>query len=220
MKEFEMRLLIASLVLAMFFTLLGTAKDLSNLAEDMRQSITRLRMTGPALRWGTCSAFAINKDRGWGLTAEPCVVTVDGFEYRVIDEPSRPISVVARSSAIFPPQPDDDLALVQGDIFRELPALTAMLVIPDVGDIVAAYGFALGRRTPYFYTSNVARTRPRLFSFEISGPVMHGMSGSPMVNEKGLVVGVIVKGTPSNTYVIGSWHFQELYKHALKEHTK
>ena len=49
---------------------------------------------------------------------------------------------------------------------------------------------------------------------------MHGMSGSPMVNEKGLVVGVIVKGTPSITYVIGSWDFQELYKHALKEHTK
>lgn len=220
MKEFEMRLLIASLVLAMFFTLLGTAKDLSGLAEDMRKSITLLRMTGPALRWGTCSAFAINKDRGWGLTAEHCVVTADGFEYRVVDEQSRPVEVIARSSAIFPPQPEDDLALVRGDIFRELPELTALTIVPDVGDIVAAYGFALGQRIPYFYTSNVARTRPTWFSFEISGPVMHGMSGSPTVNEKGLVVGVIVKGTPSNTYVIGSWHFQELYKHALKEHSE
>ena len=56
-------LLAASLVLAMCMAPQTTAKDLSGLAEQMRESITRIRMTGPVVRWGTCSAFSFNQER-------------------------------------------------------------------------------------------------------------------------------------------------------------
>lgn len=216
MGDVEMRLLIAaSLALVLIITPLS-AKNLRNLAKDMRESIVRIHMTGPILQWGTCSAFTINQERGWGLTAEHCVVTKEGFEYRVVDDNSRSVDIIARSSLIFPPRPEDDLALLEGDIFREFPDLTAMTVIPEVGTTIAAYGFARGERRPFFFASTVARTRPRWFSLEMSGSVLQGMSGAPVVDPDGLVVGVVTKGTPSNTYVIGAWHFQELYKHALQ----
>ena len=211
-------LLAASLALAMCMAPQTTAKDLSGLAEQMRESITRIRMTGPVVRWGTCSAFSINQERGWGLTAEHCVVTVNGFEFRVVDDQSRPLEIIARSSTISPPRPEDDLALLEGDIFRELPALTALTIVPEVGTVVATYGFARGERNPFFYVSNVARTRPRWFSLEMAGSLLGGMSGAPVVNDKAQVIGVVTKGTASNTYIIGSWHFQELYKVAIKQH--
>jgi len=44
------------------------------------------------------------------------------------------------------------------------------------------------------------------------------MSGAPVVNDKAQVIGLVTKGTASNTYIIGSWHFQELYKAAVKQH--
>ena len=52
----------------------------------------------------------------------------------------------------------------------------------------------------------------------MSGSVLGGMSGAPVVNADAQVIGVVTKGTASNTYIIGSWHFQELYKAALKQH--
>ena len=211
-------LLAVSLVLAMCMTPQTIAKDLSGLAEQMRESITRIRMTGPVVRWGTCSAFSINQERGWGLTAEHCVVSVNGFEFRVVDDQTRPLEILARSSTIFPPRPEDDLALLAGDIFRELPALTALPIVPEVGTVVATYGFARGERNPFFYVGNVARTRPRWFSLEMAGSLLGGMSGAPVVNDKAQVIGLVTKGTASNTYIIGSWHFQELYKAAVKQH--
>ena len=146
------------------------------------------------------------------------MVSVNGFEFRVVDDRTRPLEIIARSSTIFPPRPEDDLALLEGDIFRELPALTALTIVPDVGTVVATYGFARGERNPFFYVSNVARTRPRWFSLEMAGSVLSGMSGAPVVNGNAQVIGVVTKGTASNTYIIGSWHFQELYKVALKQH--
>ena len=211
-------LLAVSLVLAMCMTPQTIAKDLSGLAEQMRESITRIRMTGPVVRWGTCSAFSINQERGWGLTAEHCVVSVNGFEFRVVDDQTRPLEILARSSTIFPPRPEDDLALLAGDSFRELPALTALTIVPEVGTVVATYGFARGERNPFFYVGNVARTRPRWFSLEMAGSLLGGMSGAPVVNDKAQVIGLVTKGTASNTYIIGSWHFQELYKAAVKQH--
>ena len=211
-------LLAVSLVLAMCMTPQTIAKDLSGLAEQMRESITRIRMTGPVVRWGTCAAFSINQERGWGVTAEHCVVSVNGFECRVVDDQTRPLEILARSSTIFPPRPEDDLALLAGDIFRELPALTALTIVPEVGTVVATYGFARGERNPFFYVGNVARTRPRWFSLEMAGSLLGGMSGAPVVNDKAQVIGLVTKGTASNTYIIGSWHFQELYKAAVKQH--
>lgn len=210
-----MRIVVSALLaLGLLIAPVG-AKTPVQLSTHLQKSIIRIHMTGPIVDWGTCTAFSINKKRGWGITAEHCVISKQGFEYRVVDDALRPLTVVARSSAIVPPRPADDLALITGDIFFETDELIALTIVPTVGSEVATSGFALGEANPFFFYTRIARTAPKWFSMEIAGGVLQGMSGAPIVNKDGLVAGVLTKGTYGHTFVIGSWHFQELYRHAL-----
>jgi len=212
-----MRMLVGvSLVLSLLVAS-PSAKRPADLADHLRKSLVRIHMTGPRVQWGSCTAFAINKDRGWGITAEHCIVTERGFEYRVVDDSFRPLAVVARSSRTVPPNAYDDLALLEGDIFREVPALIALTIPSVLGEEVFAYGYAGGEDVPFFFQSYIARVRPNWFSMEIAGSVLMGMSGAPVANKDGLVIGVVTRGTHANTYITGSWHFQELYTAILLE---
>jgi len=187
------------------FFLLG-AKSPVQLAEHLAKSVTQIYMSGPNQKWGSCTAFTVNKNKGWGITAQHCVIQEStGFHFTVVDFRSRPLSLLAVAA------PADDLALLQGEVFSSMPTLVALTIPPITGIEVGALGFAGGYGPPFFYFSTVARTHPTGYKFQLVGASEPGMSGSPVANRNGLVVGVMTKSTSGSTEVIGSWHFQELY---------
>jgi hypothetical protein len=212
----------------LLFSVSGHAKSLPELAEFLRERVVRIHMAGPNALWaGTCTAFGIDATRGWGITAEHCVQTRDGFRYQLYDDARRPLTLLVTSTELGPhncrflPQmlrcPDDDIALIQGKTFTERPALVAQTVVPAPGVQVAAGGFAVGRFPAFFWAGTIARTYPEWFHFEVQGPILQGMSGSPLVTAEGLAVGVVTKGTYGHTLALGSWHFFELREAALKK---
>ena len=74
-----------------------------------------------------------------------------------------------------------------------------------------------GYGPPFFFFTRVARVHPTGYVFHITGPSEPGMSGSPVANRNGLVVGVLTQTAEGSSAVTGSWHFQELYQSALQE---
>ena len=211
-----MRMLVSAVLALGLLIAPLAAKSPSELATFLSKHIIRIHMTGPILDWGTCTAFGVNKKRGWGITAEHCVVSDQGFDYRVVDDALLPITVLARSSTIGPPQPKDDLALITGEIFFDLDSMVALTIVPTVGSEVATSGFAFGELRPFFLYTRIARAIPEWFTMEMAGGALQGMSGAPVVNKDGLVAGVLTKSSYGHTVVIGSWHFQELFQHALQ----
>lgn len=189
--------------------LLG-AKSPAHLAEHLAKSITRIHMSGPTHNWGTCTAFVIDQERGWGITAGHCVTSPNGFRFTVLDEQKRPLHVIATSSI------NSDLALLKGEIFTSLPQLIALTIPPAAGIEVGAAGFAYGHTPAFFILSRIARSTIVHFEMQLSDSVLTGMSGAPVATRDGLIVGVITQGGTGYTHVMGSWHFQELYVKGLK----
>jgi len=202
--------LCSTLLLSLF--LVGASKSPIDLATYLAKSVTLIHMRGPNQQWGSCTAFAIRE--GWGITAEHCVTSPAGFRYTVVDTQRRPLTVIGTAAKA------DDLALLRGDIFTELPSLTTLTTLPKAGEAVGASGFARGFGPPFFFYTTVARTHLNGFLFHLVGRAGGGMSGSPVANRDGLVVGVLTKTAPGATEVTGSFHFQELYKAGQKWESK
>ena len=194
------------------------ADDPADLAETLADRVVRIHMAGPRLprQWGTCTAFSVNQERGWGVTAEHCVSQPEtGFAYDLVDDKRRPLTVLAHSYPLG--YRTDDLALLKGEVFTEIKALTALTIVPAAGVTVYAMGFSMGVQPAFFTDAMVARSTERLFFIHLDEAMLPGMSGSPVVNADGLVVGVVSRGNYGYTAVTGSWHFQELYTKALAD---
>ncbi len=187
-----------------------SAKSPTDLAKLLHERVTRIHMAGPWMNaWGTCTAFGIDKKKGWGITSEHCVVSEAGFPYPyVVDDQNRVITTLVTSTPLG--FLDDDLALLEGEIFTELDDLDINPSPPFPGEEVYSSGFPFGQRPPFFMVNSIARTSTTNFKMQFQNGVDQGVSGSPVVDRNGRVVGVIAAGTNNVTEVIGSWHFQEL----------
>ena len=205
-----MRLLL--IVIAVFLLYgIGFAKSPVDLASFLEDKVTMIHGAGPNGKKGSCTAFAIRNDKQWGITAEHCARnSTFGFDYTMTDHKQRPLIVLARANR------QDDLVLLQGAVFGELPELRALTVNPQVGQQVGTRGYADGYAPSFFNWATVARVHPAKhgFRFQTDKGVRRGMSGAPMINADGLVIGVVIRGEAEYTEMTGSWHFQELFNAA------
>ncbi len=127
----------------------------------------------------TCTAFSINEQRGYYMTAAHCLsegpVTIDGHNAQIIIQ-------------------DDslDIAVLRAESFRQ--ALPHRYLSIDLGMPVASYGYGYGLKQPIVKTSRVSQ--PQLYVEDqlwtvLDSPFVEGMSGGPIVDESGRVMGVV-----------------------------
>jgi S1-C subfamily serine protease len=148
----------------------------------------------------TCTGFSIGE--GYFMTAHHCLNT-DNFENEGASDSFPPtMSIVWRNAKIFvaPEIVYDDAALdvtvLHGRLY--LPALRPELRT-FAGEPVATYGYGYGQEQPFFrhgYVASPSNTLPWGHNlagqwFVIDTPYIGGMSGGPVVNEKGRVVGLV-----------------------------
>lgn len=144
-------------------------------------------MTGAVSLDTHCSVFSVNpKNHGW-MTAAHCVVDLEtgtphAAEYFIAGHAARIVEV----------DMEHDLALVQTPDWTFPLGLKLALKAPVQGDTVEALGYAWGEG-PFYFVGIVARTEYNLFGFfgtEVGMPAIGGMSGCPLVDSTGRVVGV------------------------------
>jgi hypothetical protein len=202
-----------TLLLVGFLAVPLSAKNPVALAEDLAKSITRIHAAGPYRNWNSCTAFSVNEERSWGMTAEHCVITAGGFVMDIVDDQYRELTLVANSTALG--FGNDDLALIGGEIFKELNQLTSMTIVPPAGGTISALGYALGQTPPTFYHGIVARSSNEVFMMFLQGAALSGMSGAPVVNSDMQVIGLITETSVADIKVTGTKHFKELQEAAL-----
>lgn len=140
--------------------------------QQVMRSIVVLQFVDDDEKEAICTGFVISASAGEVLTARHCVptseeVTVDGLAATVLRK-------------------DDAFALL-----RIVPGLKPPLTLRTsrlrLGEHVQAYGYGWGRLIV------LRRSVAMLWSggdFGLDGPLAHGMSGGPVVDEKGLLVGL------------------------------
>jgi S1-C subfamily serine protease len=116
-------------------------------------------------------------------------------------QPSFPAQLYRKARTDMEP----DLAVLSAK--PKLPSLELEPTAPRLGDVVQAIGFPVIKQSgvsvppsyePAFTTGRVKEVVPQLIQFE--APVSKGDSGGPLINDKGRVVGVVVRrGLRENT---------------------
>lgn len=143
----------------------------------------------------TCSAFVVDEDRGWVLTAEHCILANGdrGFKIGVDGSPSE---LIAKSKWLavvtIPP--------------NSKPAVRLSHRRPPVGEQVVGVGWAWGK---------MFLTLPRLSAgyndtdLMLNGAFIPGMSGGPVVDGSGAVIALIQGGNEAVAYTSGIEEIEE-----------
>lgn len=153
-----------------------------------------------------CSGFVVNRAKGYVMTASHCLNegTTDGMTVTGAT-PGTPMWVVFNDEKL-------DVAVISAAIKK--PALKPSRVGLQQGQMIGALGYGYGFKLPLFrggYVSNVAVD----VDPEIPGPwalfdtpFIGGMSGGPIFNHDGQVVGVV----QMSNEVMGLWRpFSMIY---------
>ena len=133
-----------------------------------------------------CTAFSINAEQGLYLTANHCAQPFmsDEGEAEVPFLDGQALTVVFVSEAL-------DLAIVKSAVKR--PALTYRTKPLLVGAEVGSYGYGYGLVVPIFRTSIISAFVKDPTGIEwtfLDSALIGGMSGGPVVDRDGRVVGV------------------------------
>lgn len=158
------------------------------LAPDTVRSTVQVVVRGPDGYASMCGGVVINAVKGEVLTAAHCLPDTEDKIIFVDDKPSKVLKV------------GGELALVSSEPFVK-PAITIATVTAKVGDGVVSYGYGLGLRMRI--VRNVAAVIEGERLIILDGPLSSGMSGGPVVNVSGLLVG-LNQGTEKATSVISS----------------
>lgn len=166
------RLLIFPLLLLVSCGAGPTPKTPTELFEDARPSIVRVSSLRPDGQHSVCTGFVVSFAHGWVLTARHCVyhpeqTTVDEF----------PTQVVRIS---------DTFALLQIP-FGMKPHLEFAKKRPKEGTPVVAIGY--GYNILGIFTRHIVGWDGSDFAFD--GGVPPGMSGAPVLDSDGRVVGLV-----------------------------
>jgi len=95
----------------------------------------------------------------------------------------------------------DIASLPYAEIGYSLPSLSEDLAYrPQVGEIVTAYGFADGDSTMRVIKAEVAEVLHSGETYRVDRPFIKGMSGGPVINARGKVIGIITQGSSSFDY--------------------
>jgi S1-C subfamily serine protease len=142
-----------------------------------------------------CSGFVVDAARGLGLTVEHCIVhgqmrfTVDGVDSTII-------------------KTSDWLVLFKVPVMQK-PPLNIAKAQPRVGEPAWGFGWAFGK---------VFLQLERLVAgydgtdLVLDGAFIEGMSGGPVVNAQGEVVGMIQGGVPGGAWLSGIEEIREFLK--------
>lgn len=142
-----------------------------------------------------CSGFVVDAVRGFAVTAEHCVV--DGqIAFLVDDLPSE----VVRTS--------EWLALVRVPTMTK-PPLEIAKKRPDLSAPTWGFGWAFGQK---FLALERAVAGYDGTDLVVGGAFIEGMSGGPVVNDQGQVVGVIQGGVPAAAWLSGPDEIREFLK--------
>ena len=152
----------------------------------------------------TCTAFSIDQEKGHYITTAHCLHPVDGddSDLPLIDQQTLEILF---ESAHF------DIAVIK--ITTQRPALTIQPLPLQQGMHVATLGYANGRSVPSLRTSVVSKldmTPDEVPFVGFDNALVGGMSGGPIVDRSGKVVGI---ATRSDTQAGYSLTIQLIYKH-------
>jgi hypothetical protein len=139
---------------------------------------------------GYCSAFSVNEEKGFFLTADHCLDADMSINDQKVD-------ILATNGIV-------DLALIHADVHD--PALTLGEQPPQDSE-VTLIGHV--KKNPVFFTLNILgvtqpnEDAPFLFLFGGSLHAVGGMSGGPIVDSKGQVVSVILGYVGEDTNIAG-----------------
>lgn len=160
------------------FAVNGTAMaDWIVIAERLEKSVMQIS------NW--CSAFSIDDDRDYALTAKHCTS----------EDPAKPTIVDLIPSRVVADDAQYDLTVlhVPGMDRKAIPLAAEE---PKPGSEAGTWGFGYGLKRPSFshvYVSNRRVTFPELDGewVKFNGAFEHGQSGSPVVNADGELVAVV-----------------------------
>ena len=155
----------------------------------------------------TCSAFSIDRAQGHYLTASHCLHIPQAEEEEEEDVPQ----IDGQDLEILYEDVDLDLAVVK--ITSRRPALKIRPNPVGLGTRVAVLGFARGRPTPSFRTAvvsilDLADNGSPFVGFD--NALVGGMSGGPVVDYAGKVVGVATSSKAQTGYSLTP---QFIYEH-------
>jgi S1-C subfamily serine protease len=178
-------------VLLLLPTLGNTAANHVNLLNDTVRPFqwnSTDETTGQTTLNTHCSVFSVNpKNHGW-MTAAHCIQDPEtGVPY------TDTYFIDGHTARIVEVDVEHDLALVQTPDWTDPVGLKLALRGPIQGDTIEALGYAWGQARSFYFVGIVAQTEFNLFGFfgSMAGmPAIGGMSGCPLVDHDGRVVGV------------------------------
>lgn len=189
---------IPSLLLVAFLgtTALLPASLLNNPLQDVPRSMLQTQSLYPGgEKQMTCTAFVVDASKGLALTAEHCVV--DGQILLMAD--GEQSEVVKKS---------EWLALIKVKPMSR-PPLDIAASAPKLHDLTWGFGWAFGK---VFLVLERAVAGIDGTDLVVGGAYIEGMSGGPVLNAKGQVVGVIQGGVPAAAWMSGVVEIREFLK--------
>lgn len=163
------RLLITIMLLTS--TLIGCAN--SDSIDQVARSIVKIAYQVPEGAH-ICTGFVVSASRGWALTATHCVPENPNQDFFVDGDKS---SVVKK---------DAELAIVTVTKM-ERPPLEVRKGAPLFGGLALSFGF--GENQFCVMTRHISRVTEHGY-LGLDGPLLQGMSGGPVLDEAGKVIGV------------------------------
>lgn len=181
-----------------FLTVLPLSAS-STIYQRIARSVVSLRWADVGPRMIICSGFVVDAARGWVLTATHCLPDIDEEASREENEPliylnqNLPAKII-RST---------EMVTLLATMPMQLPPLDLSSKAPRIGDEAFSFGHGNGSPDLMMLYHRVASltfrwTRPLVGTesewpetFVLSGGFVAGMSGGPVINQMGQVIGMV-----------------------------
>ena len=189
-----MKRTVSSLVIALSLIVAPLcASDWAGIINKVEQSILWVNIDGE----GGCTAFIINQEKHYLLTAAHCYA---GSKGGVIWADSIPTRVIALDLK------KDLLVLEAKDIDPTRPALKLAAKNPERGEEVMSVGYGFALERPFFRQAHVQDDQLMIPEGGVGGPFIStdspfvgGQSGGPVVNHAGEIVAIVQRGDGGST---------------------
>lgn len=171
------RVVVAFLSSVIVFVPLYAANDWTAIVPTLADAVMQIS--------DTCSAFAIDNEREYVLTARHCASA----------DPAQPTIVDLIPARVVADDVKRDLMVLQVPGLQRK-ALKLAAHDPATGEEVASYGYGGGYAKPMLRIAHVANRRISLLGLDgewvmVDGAFVGGQSGSPVVNAQGEVVSIV-----------------------------
>lgn len=185
------RFITAFCLIAITFAATLKATDWSEIVKQVERSVVWAQVGDS----GGCTAFIINQEKHYLLTASHCKpnehgeLWLDGVSTRIVFlDPKR-----------------DLMVLEAKDIDPSKPALKLAAKNPVIGEEVMSIGFGYALERPFFRQAHIQDDKMALSGIEggpfvsTDSPFVGGQSGGPVVNHSGEVVLIVQRGDGGTT---------------------